>query len=80
MLTPTTLLMSNTIGNVPSVMGWAVEAVADYVDNIRPRFGCEEHPAMWVTERGGRVAPAEINARFVAYRDALGLPKNPYSP
>ena len=31
---------------------------------------------MWVTERGGRVAPAEINARFVAYRDALGLPKS----
>jgi integrase/recombinase XerC len=22
--------------NVPSVMGWAVEAVADYVDNIGP--------------------------------------------
>jgi site-specific recombinase XerD len=61
--------------NVPSVMGWAVEAVADYVDNIRPRFGCDEHPAMWVTERGGRVKPSEINARFVAYRDALGLPR-----
>jgi integrase/recombinase XerC len=61
--------------NVPSVMGWAVEAVADYLDNIRPRFGCAEHPAMWVTERGGRIAPAEINARFVTYRDALGLPK-----
>jgi site-specific recombinase XerD len=60
--------------NVPSVMGWAVEAVADYVDNIRPRFGCGEHPALWVTERGGRINPAEINARFVAYRDALGLP------
>jgi site-specific recombinase XerD len=27
-----------------------------------------------VTERGGRVKPSEINARFVAYRDALGLP------
>jgi site-specific recombinase XerD len=61
--------------NVPSVMGWAVEAVADYVDNIRPRFGCGDHPALWVTERSGRVNPAEINARFVAYRDALGLPK-----
>jgi len=61
--------------NVPSVMGWAVEAVADYVDNIRPRFGCEDYPAMWLTVRGGRVAPAEINARFVAYRDTLGLPK-----
>jgi site-specific recombinase XerD len=61
--------------NVASVMPWAVEAVADYVENIRPRFGFDEHPALWVTERGGRVRPAEINARFVAYRDALGLPK-----
>ncbi len=61
--------------NVASVMGWAVEAVRDYVENIRPRFGCPDHPALWVTERGGRIKPAEINARFVAYRDALGLPK-----
>jgi len=61
--------------NVASVMAWSVDAVADYVENIRPRFGCAEHPALWVTERGGRVKPAEINARFVAYRDALGLPK-----
>lgn len=61
--------------NVASVMGWAVEAVADYEANIRPRFGCAEHPALWVTERGGRVKPAEINARFAAYRDALGLAK-----
>ncbi len=60
--------------NVASVMGWAVEAVADYVSNIRPKFGCEDHSALWVTERGGRVKPAEINARFVAYREALGLP------
>jgi site-specific recombinase XerD len=60
--------------NVAAVMGWAVEAVADYVENIRPRFGAADQPAMWVTERGGRIQPAEINARFVAYRDALGLP------
>jgi integrase/recombinase XerC len=60
--------------NVASVMGWAVEAVADYVDNIRPKLGCAGHPALWVTERGGRIRPAEINARFVAYRDALGVP------
>src|SRR5260370_2458583 len=49
--------------------------VGDYVENTRPRFGCEDHPALWVTERGGRVKPAEINARFGAYRDALRLPK-----
>jgi integrase/recombinase XerC len=40
--------------NVASVMDWAVDAVADYVENIRPRFGCADHPALWVTERGGR--------------------------
>ncbi len=61
--------------NVASVMGWAVEAVADYVHNIRPRFGSGEHPGMWVTERGGRIKPAEINARFGAYREALGMSK-----
>lgn len=60
--------------NVLSVMDWAVEAVADYVDNVRPRFGID-HPALWLTERGGRVKPAEINARFAAYRDVLGLPR-----
>jgi integrase/recombinase XerC len=59
--------------NVASVMGWAVEAVADYVANIRPRFAVVDHPALWVTERGGRIKPAEINARFAAYRDTLGL-------
>ena len=53
-------------------MGWAVEAVADYAENVRPRFGYADHPALWVTERGSRVRPSEINARFVAYRDALG--------
>ncbi len=61
--------------NVASVMGWAVAAVADYVENIRPLFGCADHPALWVTERGGRMQPSEINARFVAYRSALGLPQ-----
>ena len=29
--------------NVSSMMGWAVEAVVDYVDNIRPRFGIADH-------------------------------------
>ncbi|MDN5759298.1 MAG: site-specific integrase [Tomitella sp.] len=59
--------------NVAATMGWAVEAVSDYVENVRPRFGHAEHPALWVTERGGRIKSAEINARFSAYRDALGL-------
>ncbi|MGH9283219.1 MAG: tyrosine-type recombinase/integrase, partial [Acidimicrobiales bacterium] len=60
--------------SVASVMAWAVEAVADYVEHVRPLFGADEHPALFVTERGGRVQPVEVNARFVAYREALGLP------
>jgi site-specific recombinase XerD len=60
--------------NVVSVMGWAVEAVADYIANVRPQFGCVDHPALWLTERRGRVKPSEIDDRFAAYRTALGLP------
>ncbi|MFE6776410.1 tyrosine-type recombinase/integrase [Streptomyces sp. NPDC057702] len=56
-------------------MDWAVEAVADYVENVRPRFGFPDHPALWITERGGRLQPGSINDRFEAYRDALKLPK-----
>ncbi|WP_041255814.1 tyrosine-type recombinase/integrase [Frankia sp. EAN1pec] len=59
---------------VASVMPWAVEAVEDFVDNVRPRMGSREHPALWVTERGGRLKPREIEERFAAYRDALALP------
>ncbi|MFJ3086788.1 hypothetical protein [Streptomyces sp. NPDC086838] len=46
--------------NVLSVMDWAVEAVADYVKNVRPRFGFPDHPAPWVTERGSRLQPGAI--------------------
>ncbi|MFE2026839.1 tyrosine-type recombinase/integrase [Streptomyces hygroscopicus] len=61
---------------VASVMPWAVESLEDYLVNIRPRF--QHHPnrkAVWLTERGGRLQPREIETRFAAYRDALGLDK-----
>lgn len=58
---------------VPTMMPWAVEVVEDYLENIRPRFGQPEHPAMWLTERGRRLRPREIEDRFAAYRDELGL-------
>lgn len=61
---------------VLSMFGWAVDAVVDYVENVRPKFGLTDHPALWVTERGGRVRPPEINARLESYRDALKLPKS----
>ena len=58
---------------VATVMPWAAEALAQYLDDVRPRFGAPSHPALWLTERGGRLRPRQIEERFAAYRDALKL-------
>ncbi|WP_162794773.1 tyrosine-type recombinase/integrase [Nonomuraea lactucae] len=58
---------------VLSVMPWAVEAVQEYLAEIRPGYRVSQLPALWPTERGGRLRAREIEERFAAYRDALGL-------
>ncbi|MEU6720771.1 tyrosine-type recombinase/integrase [Nonomuraea sp. NPDC046802] len=59
---------------VASVMPWAVDALEDYLINIRPRFrNPYDLKAVWLTERGGRLQPRHIEARFAAYRDELGM-------
>lgn len=58
---------------VVSLFDWAVEALGQYVDEVRPAFGVGEHPAVWVTERGGRLSPRAVDERFATYRDAVGL-------
>lgn len=40
---------------VHSVFDWAVEALGEYVEAVRDRFGFADHPGLWVTERGTRV-------------------------
>lgn len=59
---------------VASVMPWAVEALQDYVANIRPRFTDRADGPLFMTERGTRLQPREIDSRFADYRDALDLP------
>ncbi len=59
---------------VCTVMPWAVEAVGAYMVNVRPRYGFADRPALWLTERGGRLRPRQIEERFAAYREALKLP------
>ncbi|WP_407109824.1 tyrosine recombinase XerC [Streptomyces sp. DSM 116494] len=51
-----------------------MESLEDYVVNIRPRYGFPTHPALWLTERGGRLRAREIEDRFALYREELGLP------
>lgn len=59
---------------VLTVMGWAAEALQDYVENVRPLFKNSHcHPALFLTEVGTRLNPREPRARFLEFRDALGL-------
>jgi integrase/recombinase XerC len=60
--------------SVLSLMDWAVEALEEYVVEVRPRFDPGEHPALWVTERRSRMSPRAIDERFAVCRQAVGLP------
>lgn len=57
---------------VLTTMGWAAEAVAEWVSDIRPAYQ-SAGGWLWPTERGGRVKVEHINERFRTYRDELGL-------
>ena len=60
--------------NVLTVFDWSVEVLEQYVDQVRPLYGRDEHPALWLTERGARISSVQITERFADYRDQLGLP------
>ncbi|HET6548323.1 MAG TPA: tyrosine-type recombinase/integrase [Solirubrobacter sp.] len=59
--------------NVLTVFDWSVEVLEQYVEQVRPLYGRDEHPALWLTERGARIESAKISRRFAELRDALGL-------
>jgi len=57
-------------------MDWVVPVLAQWVDEVRPLLSPGGHPALWVTERRGRLERRAINDAFVIARDAAGLDKN----
>jgi integrase/recombinase XerC len=59
--------------NVLTVFDWSVDVLAQYVEHVRPLYGRDEHPALWLTERGGRIESAKVSRRFAELRHALGL-------
>jgi site-specific recombinase XerD len=59
---------------VLAVFDWAVEALQQYVEEVRPAFGFTEHSALWVTERGSRLSARAVDERFATYRQALQFP------
>ncbi|MGH3451955.1 MAG: tyrosine-type recombinase/integrase, partial [Haloechinothrix sp.] len=59
---------------VAAVMPWAAETVRQYLQEVRPHYGCERHPAVWLTERGGRISLRQIDDRFAQFRRLAELP------
>jgi integrase/recombinase XerC len=60
--------------NVATVMPWAVEALTEYLTEVRPAYQPGARAALWLTERSSRISVRHMNERFAAYRDDLGLP------
>lgn len=58
---------------VVSLFDWAVDALRDYVEQVRPLMVQDGSPALWVSERGTRLRARELSSRFATYRMALGL-------
>jgi integrase/recombinase XerD len=62
-----------TVFTVPE-MDWIVDVLDHYLTEVRPRFDVGNHPAMWVTERCGRLSKRSANEAFETCREAAGLP------
>jgi site-specific recombinase XerD len=54
-------------------MDWVVPVLEQWLHEVRPRFSAGGHPALFTTERRGRISMRGINDAFVAARDAAGL-------
>ncbi len=62
-----------TVLTVPE-MDWVVPVLAGYLAEVRPRLAPGGHPALWVTERRGRISHRGLNRAFGESRDLAGLP------
>jgi site-specific recombinase XerD len=55
-------------------MDWVVPVLEQWLGEVRPLLAPAGHPAMWVTERGGRIRRRGVNEAFETVRQAAGLP------
>ncbi|OLT30463.1 integrase [Nocardiopsis sp. CNR-923] len=54
-------------------MDWIVDVLEQWTEQVRPAFAHADSPALWPSERGPRIGFTQMNTRFAAYRDAIGL-------
>ncbi|WP_262403225.1 tyrosine-type recombinase/integrase [Actinomadura sp. CNU-125] len=62
-----------TVFTVPE-FDWIADVLDHYLTDLRPRFDVGRHPALWVTERRGRLSRRSANDAFENARRAAGLP------
>jgi len=62
-----------TVLTVPE-MDWIVDVLDQWVAEIRPLLSPGNHPALFVTERAGRMSLRSLNVAFSAASGAAGLP------
>ncbi len=59
--------------SVLTVFDWSAEILQQWIDEVRPLFPTAGSGALWPSERSSRVGFTQMNTRFGAYRDAVGL-------
>lgn len=62
-----------TVLTVPE-MDWVVDLLGEWCEHVRPLFDPGSHPALWVTERRGRLTSRHLNEAFVHARQDADLP------
>ncbi|WP_367892054.1 tyrosine-type recombinase/integrase [Streptomyces sp. JUS-F4] len=62
-----------TVLTVPEA-DWIVSVLEEWVDEVRPGFSPGGHPALWVTERCGRLGVRRLDEVFTIVREHAALP------
>ncbi len=55
-------------------MDWVIEPLRQWIHELRPLFGPDRHPALFLSERAGRMSMRSINRAFTAARTEASLP------
>ncbi|MBC2906252.1 tyrosine-type recombinase/integrase [Streptomyces sp. PSKA01] len=61
-----------TVLTVPE-FDWGVDVLGHYLEEVRPRFSPGNHPALWVTERRGRISLRRLDEAFETARKIAGI-------
>ncbi|MEV6361116.1 tyrosine-type recombinase/integrase [Nocardia asteroides] len=59
--------------SVLTVWPWSAEILKQWNEEVRPLLPTAAQGACWPSERSARIGFTQMNTRFAAYRDALGL-------